>query len=314
MKIPKVSVVIPTYNRSEWLKRVIENLLNQTCRDFEIVVVDDGSADDTEIMLKELIEKARCELAYIRQENKGAGSARNTGINHAKGEFLLFIDDDIIPATNLIEEHVLGHQRHHGENIAILGLVVYAPELKVSPFMRWLANKGYHFSQSREENGARLGYPYFCTANISLTRRFMLEKGMFDESLRPFFEDVELGYRLGQQNLQIILNKNAIGYHLREETFEKYCSRSVLAGQSSIAFYNKWPAAATSLPHSTRNIRTVLGGIIIRAIPRSIIPILKRIICWLDSHGCAVPPLLYVTVIHYYSEIGYKKGLKSIGN
>lgn len=312
MKTPKVSVVIPTCNRAERLKRVVESLLNQTYQDFEIIVVDDGSVDGTESMIKGLMKKEPCQLAYFKQENKGPGSARNAGITHAKGELILFIDDDVLPAPNLLEEHISGHRRHPGENIAILGSVVNAPELKVSPFMRWLANKGPQFHQSREENGASLGYRYFCTANISLTRRFMLEKGMFDESFRPFFEDIELGYRFEQQNVQIILNKNAIGYHLRGETFQGYCERSVLAGQSAAAFYNKWPAAATSLPRSTPNIRTVLKEIEKKAVLPSAIPILKTMICWLDSREYAVPSFFYVIISHYYSQIGYKKGLKAI--
>lgn len=312
MKTPKVSVVIPTYNRAEWLKRVIESLLNQTYQDFETIVVDDGSVDETENMIREVMKNAPCELAYFKQENKGPGSARNAGITHAKGELILFIDDDVLPAPNLLEEHISGHQQHHGENIAIVGSVVYAPELKVSPFMRWAITKGPSFTQSREKNGARLGYRYFCTANISLTGRFMLEKGMFDESFRPFFEDMELGYRLEQQNLQIVLNKNAIGYHLHGETFQNYCDRSKLAGQSAAAFHTKWPAAATSLPPSTPNTKPIFKEIGKKVILPSVMPILKPIICWLDSHGCAVPSFFYVIISHYYSQIGYKKGLKAI--
>ncbi|MCK4825021.1 glycosyltransferase, partial [bacterium] len=272
----------------------------------------DGSVDGTENMIREVMKNAPCELAYFKQENKGPGSARNAGITHAKGELILFIDDDVLPASNLLEEHVKGHQLYAGDNIAILGSVVNASEVKATHFMRWLMNEGPAFLQNREQDWAKLGHRFFCTANISLSRGFMLEKGMFDESFRPFFEDMELGYRLGQQNLQIILNKNAIGYHLREETLQKWCDRVILSGQSAAAFYNKWPAAATSLPRSTPNIRTVIGGIIIRAIPRSIIPILKPIICWLDSHGYAVPSFFYVIISHYYSQIGYKKGSKAI--
>lgn len=309
---PKLSVVIPTYNRAEWLKRVIESLLNQTYQDFEIIVVDDGSVDGTESLIRDVMKNAPRELVYIRQENQGPATARNAGIKHAKGELILFIDDDVLPAPNLLEEHISGHQQHHGENIAIVGSVVCAPEVRVSPFMRWLINEGPWFWHSREENGARLDYRCLCTANVSLNRRLMLKKGMFDESFRPFFEDIELGYRFEQQNVQIILNKNAIGYHLREETFQKWCDRVILSGQSAAVFYTKWPAAATSLPRSTLNVRTVLGGIVKHAIPRSIIPILKPMICWLDSHDYAAPSFFYRVILYYYAQIGYKKGLKTI--
>jgi len=309
---PKLSVIIPTYNRAEWLKRVVESLLNQTYQDFEIIVVDDGSVDGTESLIRDVMKNAPCELVYIRQENKGPASARNTGVKHAKGELILFIDDDVLPAPNLLEEHVSGHQRHHGQNIAIVGSVVCAPEVKVSPFMRWLINEGPYFWHSREEDGAKLDYRCLCTANISLNRSLMLEKGMFDESFRPFFEDIELGYRFEQQNVQIILNKHAIGYHLREETLQKWCDRSKLAGRIAAAFYTKWPAANPSLPRSTPGIRTVLKEIGRKVILPSAIPILKPMICWLDSHDYAAPSFFYRVIPYYYYQIGYMKGLKTI--
>ncbi|MBA7704759.1 hypothetical protein ES703_113577 [subsurface metagenome] len=293
------------------LARVIESLLNQTYQGFEIIVVDDGSVDGTENMIERLMKRTPCELAYFKQENKGAASARNVGIKHAKEELILFIDDDVLPAPNLLQEHIDWHQRHHGENIAILGSVVWAPELKVTPFMRWLTEKGIFPPQSREKNGAKLDHGYFITANISLKRRFMLEKGIFDESFKPSFEDIELGYRLEQQNLQIIFNKNAIGYHLRGATFQGYCDWVKLAGQSAAMFYTKWPAAILSLPRSTPNIKTVFKEIGKKVIQPSVIPIFKYIIGWLDNHDYTAPSFFYAKIYWYYFHIGYKKGLKA---
>jgi len=310
----KLSVIIPTYNRAVSLHRVLEGLLNQTYQDFEVIVVDDGSVDETQSVVKGLMEKALNEIAYVRQENRGAGSARNAGIRHAKGDVVLFIDDDVLPASNLLEEHIGGHERHRGDNIAILGPVFYAPELEVSHFMRWLIDRGPHFFHSRAEDGAQLDYRYFCTANISLSRGFMLEKGLFDEQFRPFFEDIELGFRLQQHGLQIILNKSAIGYHLRGETFQGYCERSIWSGQSAVKFYTKWPAAAPAFSPSTSNTGSVIRRIGRKLVMRSLIPGLKPLICWLDTHGCAVPSYFYAVVSHYYSQIGLRKGLEAIEN
>lgn len=308
----KLSVIIPTYNRLAWLQRVIEGLLSQTYQDFEVIVVDDGSNDEIGNLVKELISKAPCGLSYIRQENQGAGAARNTGVKQATGDLVLFIDDDVIPAPHLLEEHIKGHQLYPGNNIAILGSVINAPEVKDTHFMRWLMNKGPAFPQNRRQDWAKLDYMFFCTANISLSKGFMVEKGLFDEKFRPFLEDIELGFRLQQHGLEIILNKNAVGYHLRGETFQGYCERNMLAGQSAVKFYTKWPAAASAFSPWNPNTGSVVRVIREKLVMRSLIPGLKALICWLDTHGCAAPYYFYAVVSSYYYQIGIRKGLEAL--
>jgi glycosyltransferase involved in cell wall biosynthesis len=307
---PAFSVIVPTYNRAESLSKVIESLFAQSFQDFEIIVVDDGSTDATESTVEKLQKKSAHALLYFKQQNNGAGAARNLGIKHANGELVLFIDDDVLPIPNLIEEHVSAHKRHSGINIAIVGPVFHAPELKLSPFMRWL-DKGPAFVHSRAEDGAELDYLCFCTANISLKRHFMLENGVFDEKFRPFFEDIELGFRLKRQGLRIILNKRAVGYHLHVLSLRQYCERSVSAGRSAALFHYKWPAANLPRDHVNLTVRSRIFAIINRVMPPMLMPTLP-VICWLDSHGCYVPTTVYAMIQDYYEQIGYKRGLKSI--
>ena len=88
----KVSVIIPTYNRAHLMGRAIQSVLNQTYQDFEIIVVDDASTDNTEEAVRSLKDER---IRYIRHEkNKGAGAARNTGIRAANGEYIAFQDSD----------------------------------------------------------------------------------------------------------------------------------------------------------------------------------------------------------------------------
>ena len=90
--MPTVSVVIPAYNRAHLLKRAIQSVLNQTYQDFELIVVDDASNDNTEEVVKELRDE---KIKYIRhRENSGAGVARNTGIRTALGRYIAFQDSD----------------------------------------------------------------------------------------------------------------------------------------------------------------------------------------------------------------------------
>jgi glycosyltransferase involved in cell wall biosynthesis len=95
---PKISVIIPTYNHSQYLKRAIDSVLNQTYEDFEIIVVDDGSTDNT----RGLIDAYGNQIKYIYQENQGLASARNTGIQASQAKYVAFLDaDDWFAKENL---------------------------------------------------------------------------------------------------------------------------------------------------------------------------------------------------------------------
>jgi glycosyltransferase involved in cell wall biosynthesis len=88
--MPKVSVVIPVYNGAATVGRAIRSVLAQTCQDFEIVAVDDGSTDDTPAVLAAFGDRVR----VIHQQNRGLSAARNAGARAARGDYLAFLDDD----------------------------------------------------------------------------------------------------------------------------------------------------------------------------------------------------------------------------
>ncbi|HBG61316.1 MAG: hypothetical protein A2Y03_00140 [Omnitrophica WOR_2 bacterium GWF2_38_59] len=99
-----VSVVIPTYNRASMLKRAVESLLKQEHRNIEIIIVDDGSEDDTENVIAE-IDDTR--IQYIKSEgNNGVSFVRNVGLRHATGEYIAFLDSDDVFFSNKIKEQV----------------------------------------------------------------------------------------------------------------------------------------------------------------------------------------------------------------
>ena len=100
---PAVTVVIPTFNRASIVVRAIRSVLGQTCQDWELIVVDDGSTDGTEQVVRGFSDKR---INYIRHDrNLGGGAARNTGIRHAQGEYVAFLDsDDEWPPEKLQKE------------------------------------------------------------------------------------------------------------------------------------------------------------------------------------------------------------------
>jgi glycosyltransferase involved in cell wall biosynthesis len=85
-----ISVIIPVYNRAKYIADCLESVFNQTCKDFEVLVVNDGSTDNTEEVLSPYMNRIR----YISKQNGGAASARNVGIENARGEYVAFLDSD----------------------------------------------------------------------------------------------------------------------------------------------------------------------------------------------------------------------------
>ena len=298
-----LSVIIPTYNRKDILKKCLNALFNQIYpqSDYEITVVDDGSTDGTEEAVKSLINGSPCILHYFKQEHKGPATARNLGIKNANAKIVLFIGDDIIATPNLIAEHMKWHLRNSEENVAVLGYVTWSPELRITPFMRWLENGGPQFSYHELKGKEVLNYCYFYTCNISLKWHFLLKNGLFDQSFKyAAYEDLELSYRLTQKGLQIFYNKDAVGYHLHPTNMETFCRRQQLGGRSKVIFNRK--LSVSIIPQN----RTGLKEFFKATIKKFSIPILKLVLKWLDQCGCKVPSHIYGRILYYYQQIGFK--------
>lgn len=233
----ELTAIVPTHNRRETLRKSVEAYLNQTDRvpDFEILVVDDGSSDGTSETVAELIAAHPGRIRYLRQPNRGCAAARNRGIREAAGEIILFTDDDIIPAPQLVAEHWRWHQRHPEPGVAVLGAMPWSPEVEATPFMKWAASEGPLFDLRGVANPSGLDWRYFFPCNISLKTRFLRENGLFDEDFRTYgWEDTELGYRLSKHGLRVLYNPRAVGYHYRRLTFAEACRRAqqVVAARS----------------------------------------------------------------------------------
>ncbi len=103
--MPIVSVVIPTYNRADFLMQAIKSVRTQSFTDYELIVVDDGSTDHTIALLEPLIE--RKEIRYVFQQNQGESAARNTGVRMAQGKYIAFLDSDDLFMPEKLEKQVV---------------------------------------------------------------------------------------------------------------------------------------------------------------------------------------------------------------
>jgi glycosyltransferase involved in cell wall biosynthesis len=99
----KVSVIIPNFNNAEYIKESIDSVLFQTYKDFELIVVDDGSTDNS----MEILEEYKSKIRILRQSNSGVASARNLGILESKGSLIAFLDSDDIWTSDKLEKQIM---------------------------------------------------------------------------------------------------------------------------------------------------------------------------------------------------------------
>ena len=88
----KFSIVIPTFNRAKFISQIIIDIINQTYTNWELIIIDDGSTDDTKEVVAQFINNPK--IIYLYQENAERSEARNNGINNATGDFICFVDSD----------------------------------------------------------------------------------------------------------------------------------------------------------------------------------------------------------------------------
>jgi glycosyltransferase involved in cell wall biosynthesis len=236
-----ISVIIPTHNRAKLLKETLFFLNEQTYprHRFETIVVDDGSTDETEKMIRQIQGGLDYKLKYLKQINRGPASARNRGIKDASSPFILFIGDDIFPSKDLIEQHI--NSLKVNPEAAVLGFVDWSREQEVTDFMNYVAPNGFQFRYNTIKDPYDCDFKHFYTSNISLAKDWLMEES-FDEDF-PYgaLEDTELSYRLKKKGLRIIFNDKAIGHHFHPMTVESFCQKMKLIGISAKILIKKQP-------------------------------------------------------------------------
>lgn len=192
MKNPTVSVIIPTYNRAHLLGRAIQSVLDQTYQDFELIIVDDGSKDNTEEIIKKFQERDN-RIKYIRHEkNKGGSAARNTGIKAARGEYIAFQDSDDEWLQEKLEKQMVVFKSVPTE----VG-IVYTGFLRIENDKENYIPSSWVIKKEGNIHNELLRGNFVTTQSIVARKECFEKAGMFDESL-PRLQDWELVIRLSK--------------------------------------------------------------------------------------------------------------------
>jgi glycosyltransferase involved in cell wall biosynthesis len=185
-----VNIILPTYNRAQLIARAIKSLLNQTYQDFEIIVVDDGSTDNTEEVVKKIDDKR---IRYIRhKENKGAATARNTGIKAAKAQYIAFQDSDDEWLLEKIEKQIIAFK-----NVSPKVGVVYTGFWKIQDNKKIYMHSFNIKSKEGDIHESLLKGNFIATPATLIKKECFERIGMFDEKL-PTLEDWELWIRISK--------------------------------------------------------------------------------------------------------------------
>lgn len=181
---PLVSVIIPTFNRGWILKEAIDSVIAQNFEDFELIVIDDGSSDNT----PDILNLYKNDIIAFTQNNKGVSAARNKGIALSSGRFIAFLDSDDLWMQNKLSTQVDFFNENHDALICQTDEIWIRNNVRVNPKRRHKKLSGMIFEHS-------LGLCMVSPSAVMIKRKLFDEVGLFDEDL-PACEDYDLWLRI----------------------------------------------------------------------------------------------------------------------
>ena len=229
------SIIIPTYNRLRILEKCLRALESQTYEqpitEYEVIVVDDGSTDDTVPWLKaNFIEFPHLQL--LPQSHQGPAAARNLGVEVAQGDFIIFIDSDLVVTDNFLQAHANTLVRY-GKN-----------SNRIFIYGRVINTCNFDFPTSEPLKLTDFSAAFFATGNVAIARHWLIEAGLFDTDFQEYgWEDLELGIRLKKLGLKLVKCPEAVGYHWHPpfsiDQLPRMIEREIQRGKMGVLFYQK---------------------------------------------------------------------------
>jgi glycosyltransferase involved in cell wall biosynthesis len=249
---PRVSVVIPTYERCGSLGRLLRALCRQTIPShaYEVIVIVDGSTDGT----RELLERfdTPYALTWRWQQNGGRAAACNAGIRLCQSPLVVLLDDDMEPAPGCLEAHIACHAD------GVLRAVMGAAPMVVTPgspaVVEYVGRKFNRHLAMLATAGHRLSLRSFYSGNLSVPRRVLEDVGGFDEAFTVYGnEDLELSCRLRAAGADILFSGAPLAHQHYDKTFAELARDNISKGITAVLLARKHPAMFTELKLAAHN-------------------------------------------------------------
>lgn len=229
--LPVISVIVPTRQRAALVRDTVEALfLQDLAQAYEIIVVDNASADGTSAVLIDLAGRAPCDMLALRMHaDGGPARSRNAGIAVARGRFVAFTDSDCIPAPGWLRSCLAALQ----EGADVVQGRTSAPPWQAQPLFS-------HFIETTRSDGS------FSTSNVAYRIAAVTDAGGFDPS-RDYWEDVDLGWRVMRQGGRVAFAADALVYH-------QVVRQSPVGWLLHARRFGNWPAKAATYPEFRRHL------------------------------------------------------------
>lgn len=233
------SIIIPVYNRPDEVRELLESLLTQTNRDFEVIIVEDGSS----VCCDKEVDRFRdlLRIKYVRVPNGGPASARNIGARIAVGEYLLILDSDVVLPTGYIAAVKKGIEQTQadafgGPDGAAEG---FSPVQKA---INYAMTSFFTTGGIRGGRGVRLDRFYPRSFNLGCKHTVYQQLGGFSEEMR-FGEDIDFSLRLFKSGYNVCLFPEAFVFHKRRIDFKKFFRQVYNSGIARIHLQRRHPGS-----------------------------------------------------------------------
>ena len=206
-----ISVIIPTYNRAHLIRRSAQSVLNQTYKNLELIIVDDGSTDKTKEVIDSINDKR---IIYIKQENQGVSAARNTGIEKAKGKYIAFQDSDDVWHLDKLEKQLLTIQKNNAD-------LVFCKQFKFGTLMKRKVPKNIKEGFLQKDI-----LPINIFPQTILSKADILKENKFNIHMLSV-EDFELLLRIQKKYSIYCIDEALVDYHVQKDSLSANNERRV---------------------------------------------------------------------------------------
>lgn len=224
-----ISVIVPMYNSKKTILQTLQGLEDQTRKDFEVIIVDDGSTDNSSQLISKFNNQSELTINTIHQKNSGPARARNLGVKHSKGDIIIFLDSDCIPPNNWVEEMV---KPLNGKIVGCnCGYRVKNKESLIARYVDYEIAKRH-----RKLIGKKIDT--IGTYSASFIKSVFKETGGFDTRYKAASgEDFDLAFNIRKRGYDLVFTDKTFVYHYHPDSLIKYLKQQFGRGYWRVMMY-----------------------------------------------------------------------------